>query len=239
MTQTTIQGGHGDLPVYLATPPDPPPRPGVVVIHDAMGTGQDARNQADWLASEGYLAAMPDLFSWGSTLTCVRAAFRDMRRRQGRIFEDVETARDWLVGQPGCSGRVGVIGFCMGAGFALLLAPGHGYDVASVNYGSVPKDAPDLLARACPIVGSFGGRDRTLRGAARRLDSALTGAGVDHDVREYPAAGHGFLNDRQAAGDPVPLMVKAMTPLLGFGPEPASAEDARRRIIEFFGTHLG
>jgi hypothetical protein len=33
-------------------------------------------------------------------------------------------------------------------------------------------------------------------------------------------------------------MVRAMTPVLGFGPEPASAEDARRRIIEFFGTHL-
>ena len=126
----------------------------------------------------------------------------------------------------------------MGGGFALLLAPDHGYDVASVNYGMVPKDAPDLLTRACPIVGSFGGRDRTLRGAARRLESALTAAGVAHDVKEYPAGGHGFLNDRQAAGDPIPLMVRATTPLLGFGPEPASAADARRRIIEFFGTHL-
>jgi carboxymethylenebutenolidase len=238
MTQTTIQGWHGDLPVYLATPPGPPPWPGVVVIHDAMGMSQDARNQAGWLAGEGYLTAAPDLFSWGSTLTCVRAAIRDMRRRQGRIFEDVEVVRDWLVRQPGCSGRVGVIGFCMGGGFALLLAPDHGYDVASVNYGMVPKDAPDLLTRACPIVGSFGGRDRTLRGAAQRLEGALTAAGVAHDVKEYPAGGHGFLNDRQAAGDPIPLMVRAMTPVLGFGPEPASAEDARRRIIEFFGTHL-
>ena len=151
MTQTTIQGGHGDLPVYLATPAGPPPWPGVVVIHDAMGMSQDARNQADWLASEGYLTAVPDLFAWGSTLTCVRAAFGDMRRR---------------------------------------------------------------------------------------LESALTDAGVVHDVKDYPAGGHGFLNDRQAAGDPIPLMVRAMTPVLGFGPEPASAEDARRRIIEFFGTHL-
>ena len=191
MTQTTIQGGHGDLPVYLATPPGPPPWPGVLVIHDAMGMSQDPRNQADWLASEGYLTAVPDLFAWGSTLTCVRAAFGDMRRRQGRIFEDVEVARDWLVRQPGCSGRVGVIGFCMGGGFALLLARDHGYDVASVNYGMVPKDAPDLLTRACPIVGSFGGRDRTLRGAARRLEGALTDAGVVDDVKEYPAAATG------------------------------------------------
>src|ERR1035438_3040024 len=242
MTDTMIPARHGDLPVYVATPPEspnPPPWPGVVVIHDAMGMGQDVRNQAGWLAGEGFLAAAPDLFSCGSRLTCLRTVFRDMRRRKGRIFEDVEAVRNWLIRQPGCSGRVGVIGFCMGGGFALLLAPDHGYDVASVNYGMVPKDAPDLLTRACPVVGSFGGRDKTLRGAAARLESALAAAGVAHDVKEYPAGGHGFLNDHQGAGDHIPLMIRAMTPLMGFGPEPASAQDARRRIIEFFGTHLG
>src|ERR1700722_18385695 len=134
MTDRTIAGGHGGLPVYLATPEGAPPWPAVVVIHDGMGMGQDVRRQADWLAGEGYLAAAPDLFSWGSTLTCLRAAFRDMRQRKGRIFDDVESVRNWLIGQPGCSGRVGVIGFCMGGGFALLLAPRHGYEVASVKY---------------------------------------------------------------------------------------------------------
>ena len=238
MTDRTIAGGHGGLPVYLATPEGAPPWPAVVVIHDAMGMGQDVRHQADWLAREGYLAAAPDLFSWGSTLTCLRAAFRDIRQRKGRIFDDVESARNWLIGQPACSGRAGVIGFCMGGGFALLLAPDHGYEVASVNYGMVPRDAPDLLTRACPVVASYGGRDLPMRSAAGRLESALAAAGVDHDVKQYPAAGHGFLNDHEAAGDRVPLMVKAMTPLMGSGLEPASAEDARRRIIRFFGSHL-
>jgi carboxymethylenebutenolidase len=78
--------------------------------------------------------------------------------------------------------------------------------------------------------------DRTIAGGHGGLPVYL--AGVDHDVKQYPAAGHGFLNDHEAAGDRVPLMVKAMTPLMGFGPEPASAEDARRRIIRFFGSHL-
>jgi carboxymethylenebutenolidase len=42
-------------------------------------------------------------------------------------------------------------------------------------------------------VASYGGRDRTLVGAADRLEAALSDAGVDHDVKEYPDAGHGFL----------------------------------------------
>jgi carboxymethylenebutenolidase len=110
--------------------------------------------------------------------------------------------------------------------------------VASVNYGAVPKDAGSLLAGACPIVGSFGGRDLTLRGAAARLDSALAATGVAHDVKEYPAAGHGFLNDHERAGGRIPFMIKISGPLTRYGPHEESAKDARSRIVGFFATHL-
>jgi len=76
----------------------------------------------------------------------------------------------------------------MGGAFALLLAPGRGFTVSSVNYGNVPKDVDKLLASACPIVGSYGAKDPTLRGAAARLEQALIANGVDHDVKEYPDA---------------------------------------------------
>lgn len=222
----------GAMPAYFAAPQTARLAPGVVVLHTVGGLTDDIRSQADWLANEGFFALAPRLYHRGGFFRCVRQMMRDLIDRRGPLFDDIESARHWLTEQPGSNGRTGVIGFCMGGGIAMLLCSGHGFAASSINYGGkLPPDVETLLAASCPIVASYGAKDRWNQGVADELDRILDRLLIPHDVKEYPDAGHSFLNDEKG-------FLFHVLRYVDIAYNEAAALDARRRIAAFFRTHL-
>lgn len=227
MPETTLAGG---IRAHLAVPPvGEGPWPGVVVLHELFGLNDDIRQHADRLAAAGYVALAPALFgSW----RCLLATFRALNAGRGKAFDDIDAARRALAAREDCTGRVGVLGFCMGGGFALACAA-RGFDAAAPNYAPLPKDVDAALRGACPVVASYGAKDRLLpRGSAAKLEAALERSGVEHDLRIYEDAGHSFLN-RHDLGPGGALLRVA-----GVGYDAPTAEDAWARILRFFSVHL-
>ena len=202
------------------------------MLHEIWGIDEVMRRLADRLAGLGYLVHLPDLSGDGPWLRCIRGAFRAFQGRTGKPFELIESCRQQLVDDPDGTGKVGVIGFCFGGGFALLVS-GDGFHASAVNYGPIPDDIDTVAERSAPTVASYGAKDRLAR-RVPALTAALREHGVPHDVEVYPSAGHCFLDDAVNG----PRLLRPLARFTSVGPEPVAAADAWRRIEAFFGEHL-
>jgi carboxymethylenebutenolidase len=226
----------GELAGELFLPASPPPHPGVLVLHESFGLNDDIRRIAARFAQEGYAALAPNLFSHGSRIVCLTRVMSDVVRGSiDREIAHVLAAREALAARAELDAeRIAVAGFCLGGGFALIAATKPGFRAAAVNYGDVPKQRAKL-DRVCPVIGSFGSRDRMFGGnMAERLDAHLTALGVPHDVHTYDGVGHSFFSQHEGwqgwlAGFPTPMRV---------GPDEAAAADGWRRMLAFFDEHV-
>lgn len=218
----------------VARPEGAGQHPGVVVIHEVFGDQPEMRAVCDDFARHGYVAVMPNLFSGrGPRPICVARTMIEASR--GKVNDDIDAARAWLAEQEDVDGnRIGVIGFCMGGAFALAYIAGGrpGVRAAAVNYGEVPKE-PSKLDGACPIVGSYGGKDKMVgRRHAERLSRHLGALGIEHDVKVYDDAGHEFMTEGHH-----PIGKLVFLPLR-LGHSPDAAADAWRRVFDFFDARL-
>jgi carboxymethylenebutenolidase len=220
---------------FLALPDaEPGSVPGVVVIHELLGLNDDIRRIARRFAESGYAALAPDLFDGlGPQPICMLRTLLAYRSGGGRALRALEAARDWLAAHAAVDGsRLGVAGFCMGGGFALLLGRRLGVGAAAAFYGDVPPRAEDLEG-VCPVVAGYGGRDLVYGGYGRRLEEHLRRLGVPHDVRTYPGAGHSYMSWYGGAT----ALLAPWTPLRAEYDE-AAAEDSWTRMLAFFAEHL-
>src|ERR1700730_9645458 len=207
---------------YLALPDAPGPHPGVVVIHEAYGLNENIKDITGRFADQGYAALAVDLISGRNRAVCMTRYMVGMLNgsvdRYG--ISDLKAALTHLGALPEVdSERVGAIGFCMGGGFAIAWAcTDPRLKAIAPFYGANPRPL-DAVQRACPVVGSYPGRDFTAS-AGRALNEALDHHGIVRDIKIYPRAGHSFFNDRSRAHN-----------------EEAAA-DSWSRVLAFFGEHL-
>jgi carboxymethylenebutenolidase len=229
VTRIEIDTTAGPIDALLHIPDGQGPWPGVVVIHDALGYGPDKESINSRVAAAGYVALTPNLYARGGRVRCVPKVMRELLTKRGQSLDDILAARDHLKGLPECTGRIGIAGFCMGGQFALVMSP-KGFDASAPFYGApLPRELSETLDGACPVVASFGGRDRMGKGAPEKLRRVLDDKGITNDVKTYPEVGHSFANELPAQ----PLMRIA-----GFGYNQAATEDAWARVFSFFGDQL-
>ena len=218
----TMEVRRGGCRAHVAVP-GKSRRCGVLILHEAFGLNDDMRRIAARFAAAGYLAVAPALFGGPR---CLGRTLREEARAK-----ELDGWRDWMRDEHGVE-HAGIIGFCMGGGFALgHAATGADFDAVSVNYGMVPSGD---LSRICPVVGSFGGLDRMFVPQAARLVELLDKAGVEHDVKVYPGVGHSFLNQHEGWQEALTRLPSPMA----IGYDQAAADDAWSRIFAFFEKHV-
>lgn len=143
-----------DFRGYLAVPPSGE-GPGIVLLQEIFGVNAYVRGLADRLASAGYFVLAPDLFWRQAPGIELDAASEEQRARAMVLFKtldedlavgDAARALEWLRLAPGCSGKVGALGYCLGGKIAYLMAARSDVDSAIAYYGVGIQAALDEAA---------------------------------------------------------------------------------------------
>lgn len=133
----------GEMSAYLARPATSR-APAIVVLQEIFGVNAVMRDITDGLAAQGFLAVCPDLF-WriepeiditDRTEAEWKKAFALMNAFDaGQGVKDIAAAIAQVRSDPGCNGRVGAVGFCLGGQLAWLTATRTDIDAAVSYYG--------------------------------------------------------------------------------------------------------
>lgn len=211
--QVPASDGHSNGTLHL--PEGNGPWPGVLVFPDAGGVRETFRNLGDRLAGMGYVALIPDIYyragQWPPFDVATLFTDDEERARMGRlaaaltneaVIADAGAYGDFLLARPEVTGSaIGTTGYCLGGRMSLIAATGLGHKIAaaaSFHGGrlavegdpSSPHLAADRITATVYVAGAEDDGSFTAKQAAL-LESALTGAGVDHTIEFYPAR-HGF-----------------------------------------------
>jgi len=229
-----IQVQDGTMPTYIYRPDDDQPHPAVIVIQEIFGVNANIRGIAERFASEGYVAAAPDIFYRSSRLLDVPYADMDQARGLAQsvpgdgLIADLKTLVRYLQAYPNAlQGRLGITGYCFGGRVSFTAATTiPEITAAAVHYGGGIAAAGGPFDQAsnitAPIIGLFGADDQNPSpDDVKKVDAELTRLGKAHEFHTYEGAGHGFMcEDRGSYRED-------------------AANDAWGKTLAFFAKHLG
>lgn len=177
--------------------------PGVVVIQEWWGLVPHICEVVDRLAAAGFSAIAPDLYRGASTTEPDEAGKLMMALNLEQAAKDMRGAISFLLGHEAVSSeRVGVTGFCMGGGLALMLAAQEPQSIAACApfYGLIPWEAaePDWSRLGCPVRGHYAELDGFFGpDKARDFEERLRALGKDVELDVHPGVDHAFFNDHR------------------------------------------
>ena len=177
--------------------------PGLIVIQEWWGLVPHIKDVVDRFAAVGFSTLAPDLFAGTTTTEPDEAGKLMMTLNLERAAKDLTGGINFLLNSDAVtSSRVGVVGFCMGGGLALLSACANPATVGACApfYGVIPWDAaePDWSALDCPVRGHFASEDGFFGpDKVRDLEARLQGMGKDVAFEVHDGVDHAFFNDQR------------------------------------------
>jgi carboxymethylenebutenolidase len=196
-----IVGGDGAFEAYIARP-NTSPAPSVVVLQELFGVNADIRKHCDELAEQGYIAVAPDLFwrqepgvdlsvtsepDWQHGLRLYQAYDRDAGVR------DVEDTIDSVVKMSDCTGKIAVLGYCLGALMTFLTAVRYRVDAAVAYHGGdTEKYLGEVDGLHAPLLMHLGEEDEFISKAAQAAIKAALASKPNATVYSYPGQRHAF-----------------------------------------------
>ena len=191
----------GSFEVYVARPAAVP-APVVIVLQEIFGVNADIRRTCDELAGHGFVAVAPDLF-WRAAPGLDLSSWTEADWARGmalyqaydldRGIRDITALIDAARIMPGSSGRIGVMGFCLGGLLSFLTAARTGVDAAVVYYGGGTDQHLDEASRVtAPMLMHFGEEDEFIsKDAQRSIKDAFAGM-PNVEIHSYAGCSHAF-----------------------------------------------
>jgi carboxymethylenebutenolidase len=198
--------------------------PAVVIGIDWWGLSDWNREITRRLAEHGFVAFTPDIYHGVTTTDPVTAAKLKGELDHDRAVHEMVDAVPYLKSLPYVTDKVGVLGFCMGGGLALLAAcRSPAFDAAVLFHHSIYPDAREVEKLACPLQGHYGLADTvTPLSEVKLFEEQLHRFAKPSEIHYYENAGHGWMNPKR------PNLYREEADRLSMD-----------RTAEFFHRHLG